>query len=78
MGLCSQCLCFWRFAGRWHRTIRIRIRIAAASHDTMPLSLWGSAKLADKVYRRGIGVRVKGVTGRDAIELRNSSRKATQ
>ena len=33
----SQCLCFGRFAGRWHRTIRIRIRIAAASHDTMPL-----------------------------------------
>ena len=33
----SQRLCFWRFAGRWHRTIRIRIRIAAASHDTMPL-----------------------------------------
>ena len=25
----SQGLCFWRFAGRWHRTIRIGIRIAA-------------------------------------------------
>ena len=34
----SQGMCFWGFAGRWHRTIRIRIRIAAASHDTMPLS----------------------------------------
>ena len=29
---------FWRFAGRWHRTTRIHIRIAAESHDTMPLS----------------------------------------
>ena len=34
----SQGLCFWRFAGHWHRTIRIRIRIAAESRDTMPLS----------------------------------------
>ena len=33
----SQRLCFGRFAGRWHRTIRIRIRIAATSRDTMPL-----------------------------------------
>ena len=37
-GRVSQGLCFGRFARRWHRTIRIRIRIAAASHDTMPLS----------------------------------------
>ena len=28
------------FAGRWHRTIRIRIRTAAGSHDTMP-PRWG-------------------------------------
>ena len=44
MGLVSQCLCFWPFAGHWYRTIRIRIRIAAASHDTMPLRsllFWG-------------------------------------
>ena len=33
----SQGLCFSRFAGRWHCTIRIRICVAAASHDTMPL-----------------------------------------
>ena len=33
----SQGLCFWRFAGRSHLTIRARIRIAAESHDTMPL-----------------------------------------
>ena len=39
-GLCFARLCFWRFAGCWQRTIRFRIRIAAASHDTMPLS-WG-------------------------------------
>ena len=30
--------CFWRFAGRSHRTIRIRIQIAAASSDTWPRS----------------------------------------
>ena len=35
----SQGLCFWRFAGRWHRTIRIRSQIAARSHDTMPLRM---------------------------------------
>ena len=29
---------FWRFAGCWHRTIRIRIRIAAELHDAMLLS----------------------------------------
>ena len=33
----SQDFGFWHFAGRSHRTIRIRIRIAAQSHDTMPL-----------------------------------------
>ena len=34
----SQSVGFRCFAGRSHRMIRIRIRIAAASHDTMPLS----------------------------------------
>ena len=40
----SQGSCFWRFTGRLHRTIRIRIRTAAESHDPMPLSSdfqWG-------------------------------------
>ena len=31
---------FWRFVGRWHRTIRIRIRTAAESQHTMPPSSW--------------------------------------
>ena len=39
-----QGLCFWHFAGRSHRKIRIRIRIAANSRDTMPLrSMWLSS-----------------------------------
>ena len=33
----SRGLYSWRFPGRWHRTIWIRIRIATESHDTMPL-----------------------------------------
>ena len=36
---------FWRFAGRWHPTIRIHIRTATTSHDTMPLSMfWGQKR----------------------------------
>ena len=31
----AQGLCSWRFACRSHRTIRIRVRIAAESHDTI-------------------------------------------
>ena len=37
MGPCFAIFVFLTFRGPWHRTIRIRIRTAVASHDTMPL-----------------------------------------
>ena len=58
----KKALCFARFArlafvGRWHRTIRIRIRIAPESHDTMPLSGGGVRTFLERkwVLRRFVG-----------------------
>ena len=49
----SQGMCFWRFAGRWHRAIRIRIRIAAASLDAMPLKFTNQDQFLEFMFCNG-------------------------